>query len=128
MWWWRVKLGPEAGRAAEREPAVVPAQTGSGVQEREGSTGCGRAHMEGVRGGGEGGTSQGNCEKWGWESPLKMNGSVVPAFLMCILTLLCTCPNQNLRWEGQRSSQNEKVRPVYTFFFLSIHPSFLNIF
>lgn len=27
------EVGPEAGRAAEREPAVVPAQTGSGVQE-----------------------------------------------------------------------------------------------
>lgn len=121
-------VGPEAGRAAEREPAVVPAQTGSGVQEERGSAGHGRAQVEGVRGGGEGGTSQGNCEKWGWESPLKMNGSVVPAFLMCVLTLLCTRPNQNLRREGQRSSQNEKVTPVHTFFFLSIHPSFLNIF
>lgn len=37
------EVGPEARRAAEREAAVVSAQTGSGGPGREGSAGRGRA-------------------------------------------------------------------------------------
>lgn len=90
----------------------------SPAQERTSRAGSARepgAHAEGVRVGREGGTSQGNCEKGGRESPFKMNGPGVPAFLTCVLTLFCTDPNPNCGSEGQRSSENEKVRPVYVF-------------
>lgn len=73
------KAESEAGRAAERKPAGVPAQRQAQkarLRENQqsrvvpGSPET-RATAEGERAGGEGGTSQRNCEKWGQVSPLQ---------------------------------------------------------
>lgn len=102
-----------AVRAAEREPAVVPAQRqakgsrlrgvqGGAVNESPEGPGT-RDQAEGVQVGGEGGTSRGNCEKWGWESPLEMTGPAIPALLTCVLTLFCANADKACARAGQSS-------------------------
>lgn len=58
----------------------------------------------------EEGTSQ-ETEKRRWESPRVTAGSVIPAFLTCVLTVFCMDTNQNPRVGRQSSSRKEKVRP-----------------
>lgn len=79
--------GSEAARAAEREPAVA---------RHESPEEPGRQRVWELARRVEGGMPQENCEKRRWESPRMTGGSVIPAFLTCVLTACCTDANQNL--------------------------------
>lgn len=106
------KVGSEAGGCRKEAHSSPCPKTGMGVQaertSRASRAGEPReigALVQAVQTGGGGGTLQGSCERGGWETPLKIPGSVVPASLMCVLTSSGTYPNPDLCIGGAEISR-----------------------
>lgn len=104
-WWWESKVGQRLRGLQRGSPQgflpedrlSVHAQRTAGRAEHEspeepaGQRVCKWARRV------EGGASQENCGKRRWGSPRTRAGSVIPAFLTCVLTVFCADANQNLR-------------------------------